>query len=139
MRRTLVRGLFLVAVVWIPSDSLGAADAKTHSGTECVARDGDAQSFLTYFDGIAENEDTASVHTVVCPFTRDNTGSTTGFNDFEVRVRHYGSINFNCTVWSRNSGNGEVDSATDAATVSGDNRLIDFGSAINVSSSKGVY
>lgn len=119
------------ATVGLASPVLG--DDKSLNGTACTAQFPDVDDWSAHPQEF-EN-DAASSQDAVCPIERDLPG-TTPFQDIEIHVENGVSQTFSCTAYAITKF-GAVDDSSNQSTTTSGTQTLDFGTAINVTSSRG--
>lgn len=75
---------------------------------------------------------------ISCPIIRDETNNTNGISDLEVRVDHNGAGSMSCQGMTFDAFGNTLKGVLKPAPV-GNNKVLDFGNAINISATKGPY
>ena len=133
MNKSKFAALLGIAVTSLVVSSAQADDAKILHGTACTAS---SPSAAVYFTTDSAYTTTSSAF-VFCPVIKDNTTTTAGLADLEVSVSN-ASGSMYCTAFSLDRYGNTLDSSTVYAA-NGSDKVINFGSAINVSDSRGGY
>lgn len=112
--RTFVLATFLLGMA-IAAPTASAAEWTNHSGTVCKNYNASEVSYIDYFSNGTRNLSTSATTTVICPLSRNTTGTYGAY--FYVHVS--GSQSTTCTAYSHtydgmllastsNSGIGEI-------------------------------
>jgi hypothetical protein len=135
-RRIITTILAAGAVLALPGSSRGL-DGKIAGPTACQLGAATAGARLLYNTSGVTNASTVNVN-VVCTLVRDNTTNTNGLADLEMVVTAPGAGNFDCTALAEDR-NGSPVLAVHRMSNRAGTQVLDWGSSITVSASKGYY